>query len=259
MCDSSYEEELDRYRRNNVELAVALNEIKADLNTIQMELLRRNRELQQAHTQNAELKQQLTQKDQQLQSWRLLIMDLVHTNTQKYSEFVKKLGLTPAASTAVNRPNECPPRPPPPTKVAEQKQPPAKPIEQHRSDNTVQRRPNENKDYDTFSPHLSDITEASINSQMNESKSSTPEKSINHVVSRRRASVPPTSPPPQAVRHKGERMVSNGETVGKRSTAKVKKMDDIIDENTPTNGRPTRKTAPKNLSEPKLGTKMRRN
>lgn len=264
MCDSSYEDELDRYRRNNVELAVALNEIKTDLNTIQMELLHRNRELQRAHTENAALKQELQQKDQQLQTWRLLIMDLVHTNTQKYSEFVRKMGLTPAAAStaAVNRPNECPPRPPPPAKIPDQKPTASKSIEMDRPASTVQRRQKDNKDFDAYAPQLSDITEASINSQLNESKSAntTPEKSINHV-SRRRASVPPPTPP-LSNRQKVERMVSNGETIGNKSTAKVKKMDETIDENTPINGstgRPTRRTAPKNLSEPKLGTKLRRN
>lgn len=265
MCDSSYEEDLDRYRRNNVELAVALNEIKGDLNSLQMELLQRNGELQRAHTENAALKQELMQKNQQLQAWRLLIMDLVQTNTQKYSEFVKKLGLTPAASSvAINRPNECPPRPPP-MKIAENRMPPtpSQPIEENRSANIAQRRPKAGNAHDAFTSQLSDLTEESISSQLNESKSldTTPEKNINRVVSRRRASVPPATPP-LTVRQKSDRMSADEGINGKKTTAKVKKLDQIIDENTPINGsigRPSRKTAPKNLSEPKLGTKLRRN
>lgn len=263
MCDSSFDEDLERYRRNNVELAVALNDLKADLSTIQLELVHRNRELQRAHAENAALKQELANKDNQLKTWRLLIMDLVHSNTQKYSEIVNKLGLAPAANTAVNRPNECPPRPPP-IIVAEKTLLPttSKPIEQHRSADIVQRRQKDNA-YD-FSPQLSNLTEESFNSQLNESKSLEPSPDKNIMVSRRRASVPPavTTTPPLALRKISERMVSNGETNGRKPTAKIKKMDQIIDENTPNNGstgRPTRKTAPKNLSEPKLGTKLRRN
>lgn len=263
MCDSSYEDELERYRRNNVELAVALNDLKADMNTIQLELVQRNREIQRAHAENAALKQELIQKDNQLVQWRKLIVDLVQTNTHKYAELMQKLGLATAASTAVNKPCETQPMKTLSTSIS-------KPIEQNSSANLVQRRPKVNAA--DFSPQLSDLTEESMSSQLNESRSlgGTPENNINHVVvSRRRASVPPMSPstPPAALRQKSERMVSNGETNGKKPSAKVKRMDKIIDENTPineqTNGgatsRPTRKTAPRNLSEPKLSTKLRRN
>ena len=37
--DSSIIEDLDRYRRNNVELAIALNDMKTELNLVQMQLL----------------------------------------------------------------------------------------------------------------------------------------------------------------------------------------------------------------------------
>lgn len=265
MCDSSYEEDLERYRQNNVELAMALNDLKTDLNNIQLELLQRNRELQRAHTENATLKQQLTEKDNQLSVWRALIVNLVQTNTRKYSEVMEKIGLVPAAAN--NRPNQLPP---PPPKTTEKTLPTtasaSKPIEENGSINTAQRR-QKDKDAADFSPALSDLTEESMTSQLNESNKmeTTPVKSvINHVVSRRRASVPPMTPPstpPLTSRQISERMVSNGETNGKKPTAKVKKMDKIIDENTPMNsatGRPSRKTAPKNLSEPKLGTKLRR-
>lgn len=258
MSDSSYDEDIDRYRRNNVELAVALNDLKAELNYFQTELLQRKCELQLAHADNAALKQELKQKDNQLNTWRLLIMDLVQSNTQKYSEVMKKIGLVTAASTAVNKPNEFQP-----VKTTEKTLPTTStPIEQNSSGNILQRRQKEN--VCDFSSRLSDLTEESLTSQSNESKSlgGSPTQYV-HVVSRQRASVPPVTPsnPPSALRQLSARMVSNGETNGKKTTAKVKRMDKIIDENTPINGatsRPTRKTAPKNLSEPKLGTKLRR-
>lgn len=268
MCDSSFEEDLERYRRNNVELAVALNDLKTDLNIVQMELLQRNRELQRAHAENATLKLDLMEKDKQLSTWRALIVNLVQTNTRKYSEVMEKIGLVqPAAgSTAIKRPNQFPPPVPKTTEKPMPTSTASKPIEPNGSNNIVQRRPKE-KDAGDFSPDLSNLTEESMASQLNESRSleTTPVKSVNHVVSRRRASVPPVTPPsssPLAPRQMSERMVSNGETHGKKPTAKVKKMDKIIDENTPVNGatgRPSRKTAPKDLSEPKLRTKLRRN
>lgn len=270
MCDSSFEEDLDRYRRNNVELAVALNDLKADLNTIQTELLQRNRELQRAHAENATLKLDLAQKNQQLSTWRALIMDLVQTNTSKYSEVMKKIGLVssaPSTAAAANRPNQNPPPVPKTTDKTLSTPAASKPIEQNGSANILQRRQKE-KDAADFSLALSDLAEESMTSQLNESRSleSTPKKNVaNHVVSRRRASVPPVTPPstpPLALRQISDRKVSNGETNGKKPSAKVKKVDKIIDENTPVNnvaGRPSRKTAPKNLSEPKLGTKLRRN
>lgn len=267
MCDSSYDDDLmERYRRNNVELAVALNGLKADLNIVQMELVQRNRELQQAHSENATLKQNIIQKDNQLSTWRLLIMDLVQSNTKKYSEVMTKIGLV-TASTSANKSNEIQS-----VKTVEktlqttQTVTATKPIDQNSSANIVQRRQKENG-YD-FASELSNLTEESMTSQLNESKSlgGSPEENVNHhVVSRRRASVPPETPstPPSALRQISERMVSNGETNGKKPTSKVKRMDQIIDENTPINGsatgRPTRKTAPRNLSEPKLSTKLRRN
>lgn len=270
MCDSSFEEDLDRYRRNNVELAVALNDMKADLNTMQMELLQRNRELQRAHAENATLKLEIAQKNQQLSTWRALIIDLVQTNTSKYSEVMKKIGLVPSGAgtaAAVNRPNQNPPPIPKPVPTPAT----SKPIDQNALANIVQRRQKE-KEVGDFSLALSDLAEESVTSQLNESRSleSTPVKSsnaVNHVVSRRRASVPPVTPPstpPLALRQCADRMISNGQTNGKKPSAKAKKMDKIIDENTPINnvaasGRPSRKTAPKNLSEPKLGTKLRRN
>lgn len=267
MCDSSFEEDLDRYRRNNVELAMALNDLKGDLNTIQTELLQRNRELQRAHAENATLKLDLAQKNQQLSTWRSLIIDLVQTNTNKYSEVMKKIGLVPSApstAAAVNRPNQNPPPVPKTTDKALPASTASKPIDQNGSAAIVQRRQRE-KDPADFALELSDLTEESVTSQLNESRSleSTPKK--NHVVSRRRASVPPVTPPstpPLALRQISDRMASKGETNGKKPPAKAKKIDKIIDENTPINnvaGRPSRKTAPKNLSEPKLSTKLRRN
>lgn len=263
MCDSSYDDTLERYRRNNVELAVALNELKVDMSIIQNELLQRNSELQQVYAENVTLKQELLKKDNQISTWRALIMDLVQTNTKKYSELVKNIGLVAAASTT-NKPNVCHTS----MKTTENTLPTTSmTVEQNDGTNIAQRRQKDNGNDN--SQRLADLTEESILSQLNESNSfnESPQKRISHVVSRRRASIASipaatSTPPSSPLRPLGERMVANGETKGKKPTAKVKKMSEIIDENTPINGaagRPTRKTAPRNLSEPKLSTKLRRN
>lgn len=251
MCDSSIEEDLERYRRNNVELAVALNDLKAELNIVQTQLLDRNREFQQVYDENATLKQNLVQKDAQLCTWKALIVDLVTTNTRKYTDVMQKVGLVPAAN-GMTKPKE--------NFAAKPENSVSTTFKSESNDraNVLRRR---RQSYDD-SPRLPDLTEESINSQFNESISftKTPEKRVSHVTSRRRASTL-HSTPPSPLREVRERLVGNGETRGKRLSERVQKMDRIIDENTPINGttsRPSRKTAPKNLSEPKLGTKLRR-
>lgn len=254
MSDNSLIEDLDRYRRNNVELAVALNDLKAEFNLTQMQLLEQNRKLQQVYDENAMLKQNIAQKDSQLNTWRSLIMDLVTTNTKKYTEIMQKVGLVPAANGVSNTITVKTEKNTSRDLVSTQE--PNMRVHLHRP----QRQDN--------SPNrLADLTEESIHSQYNESKSllSSPEVNSYNVTSRRRVSVPPMTPA-SPLRVIQERLVTNGETKPKKSSAKVQKMEKIIDENTQQhnetnrNGRKSqRKAAPKSLAEPKLTTKLRRN
>lgn len=273
MSESSIIEDLERYRRNNVELALALNEMKTELNMMQMQLLEQKRELQTVYDENATLKQTIAQKDSQMNTWRAVIVDLVTTNTKKYTEMMQKVGLVPAANETVNRTTKTE------TKTSITVEPSGSSISHptHKSGDShstgrtnVQRRPRSNED---DSPdRLSDLTEetsqiSNQSSQFDDTKSSTssPEMCVNHVTSRRRTTSVPLITPNPPLREIQERMVGNGESKGKKSSRKVKKMDKIIDENTPTNGinatggRSQRRAAPKNLSEPKLSTKLRRN
>lgn len=265
MCDhSGIEEDLERYRRNNVDLAVALNDLKSELNIVQMQLLDRNRELQQVFDENAALKNTLAQKDSQISTWRALIMDLVTSNAKKCTEVMQKMGLVPATNGATKPIENSVLK----TEnmvttalatLATSTTPPTKSAEQNGRADVLKRQ----RDYEVAPSGLADLTEESIHSQFNESKSSnaSPEKNVSHVTSRRRASVP-TSSPPKPLRESQKLLIASGETKGKKSSAKVHKLERIIDENSPVNGtnaRPSRKTAPKNLSEPKLSTKLRRN
>lgn len=251
--DNSILEDLERYRRNNVELAMALNDLKTELNMVQMQVLGQNRELQNVHDENAALKRNLTQKDSQLSAWRALIVDVVTTNTKKYTEMMQKVGLVPAAN-GTTKPTEYSTMQTG-TKVSTT----TKPTEQSNVCVNVHRRLRQ----EDVSPYrLADLTEESIHSHFNESKSlTTSPENIAHVAARRRMSVPQMTPP-SPLRVIQERLVGNGETKGRKSSTKVQKMDRIMDENTSViaaNGRSKRNAAPKNLSEPKLGTKLRRN
>lgn len=251
MSDNSLIEDLERYRRNNVELAVALNDLKTELNIMQVQLLEKNRKLQQVYDENATLKQSMAQKDSQLSTWRSLIVDLVTTNTRKYTELMQKVGLVPAAKGTSNTT----------IKVDTITTPKVKSTEQSNTRTNLQRR--QRQDDDDSPTRLPDLTEESISSQLNGSRSLTtsPELNPKHVTSRRRVSVPPMTPasPLREIQHR-----MDGQTKAKKSSAKVQKLEKIIDENTHTkevntNGRKSRKAAPKSLAEPKLSTKMRRN
>lgn len=257
MSDDSLLEDLERYRRNNFELAVALNEMKSELNTVQVQLLDKNRELQDVHSENATLKQSLAQKDSQINTWRACIIDLVTTNTRKYTELMQNVGLVPSPN-GTTKPNES-------SIVRKTESTTVQPVSQMDVISKVQRRQRPNEFEDEV--RLANLTEESISAQLNDSLTMSPATNINHVTSRRRTSaaltVPGLTTPSSPLRViQPERLVANGETKRKKSSAKTPKLDKIVDENTQANGtigRPSRKTAPKNLSEPKLGTKLRRN
>lgn len=253
MGDNSLIEDLERYRRNNVELAVALNDMKTELSIIQMQMLERNRELQKVYDENASLKQNIAQKDSQLCTWRALIVDLVTTNTKKYTEIMQKIGLVPGTNGLANKMNN------------NQSTTTVTSSEQSNVRTNLQRR---QRIEDNDSPtRLPDLTEESIHSQHNDSKSltSSPEMKPNHVTSRRRSMPSMMDEPILPLRMIQERLVGSGQSKGKKSTAKIQKMEKIVDENAHTNvingnGRKSqRKAAPKSLAEPKLGTKLRRN
>lgn len=256
MSDDSILEDLERYRRNNFELAVALNELKSELNIVQLQLLDKNRELQKVYGENAALRQSVSQKDTQIGTWRSLIIDLVTTNTKKYTEIMQSIGLVPSASgtTKSNGIN-------PPVQVEKELSTTPKVVKNSDLAAKVQRRQKQN-DYDEEAARLANLTEESISADsINLAK--TPEQNISHVTARRRtsAALAPVTTSTSPLREKNnERMVTSGESRRKKRTSpKLQNIDDENSHNNATSGRPSRKTAPKNLSEPKLGTKLRRN
>lgn len=262
MADDSILEELERYRRNNFELAVALNELKSELRHEQNQLLNKHRELQDVHSENATLKQTISQKDAQIAAWQSLIKDLVISNTRNYTELMQKVGLMPTAN-GTTKPTE-----PSNSVVQSEKTIPttATPVENSEEVSKLQRRPKPYENEEELAARLADLTEESIHTQFSDSMSLelSPAKDVSHVTARRRTSAlittaPPT--PPSPLRVIQERLIGNGETKKKKSRAKTPKLEKIADENAQIKGnagRPARKTAPKNLSEPKLGTKLRR-
>lgn len=260
MSDSSIIEDMERYRRNNIELAIALNDLKSELNMVQMQMLEQKHELQNVYTENAILKANLAQKDTQLNTWRAVIVDLVTTNTKKYTEMMQKIGLVPAANGTANGTANS-------TMTTEKESTSNAATFREQSNNRINLQRCQRLKNDYSPTRLPDLTEESIQSNTSKCGTPSPEKKFNHITSRRRASVPPMTPasPLRAIQECS--IGPSDETKAKRSSARMKKMEKICDENAPTNattngssgGRSKRSAAPKNLSEPKLGTKLRRN
>lgn len=253
----SYDKLLERYRSNNCELALALNDMKIELDAVNRKLLAKENDLQTVYAENASLKKELAQRDNQLNTWRMAFVDLVQTNTRKCTEVMQQIGLVPTANS-INKPNT----------VSVQQSSNSTKTEVSTTPLTTQnlaidsrvnalRRRRFSLD-DSPSHRLANLTEE--NSQINDSSSLTPTSPITkcHVTARRRVSIPPVSPvssPPKKLKDK--------KPIEKKTDSKpMIKIPEIGDENTPqnTNGRPSRRTtAPKNLAEPKLRTKLRRN
>lgn len=248
------EELLERYRSNNCELAIALNDMKSELDAINKRMLAKEREIQTIYDENAGLKKELAIRDHQLNTWRTMFVDLVQTNTRKYTEVMQKIGLVPSPN-GINKINV-------PTQHELTTPLTVKQIESNDRLNEMRRR---KFSLDGSPGRLANLTEESLSSQANESNSLTPKQSprkhISHVTARRRVSVPIQSPVSSPPKKRTESKIEK-EMAGKKTQSKpMSKIPEISDENkTPNlNGRPSRRTAPKNLAEPKLSTKLRRN
>lgn len=235
MDGESQAELLERYRENNCDLALALNDIKAELDLTNKSLLNRERELQEVRDENVQLKRDLMERDSQINTWRSLFIDLVQTNTRKYTEVMQKIGLVNSSSQQSTS-----------TAIRENDS-----IQCNQVDALRRRRQNPN----TYLPNL---TEESVNSQFNETEiSTTPNSSIpqHHITARRRVASPEPIPP---IHLKSMKDNDDGEKRNKSSSTESLDSLDKENEQMNSNGRPTRKTAPKNLAEPKLITKLRR-
>ncbi|XP_055298196.1 uncharacterized protein LOC129566360 [Sitodiplosis mosellana] len=107
------DELLQKYRKNNIEMAVALNERKITINELTGDVLRLEDNLQHAHKiraklefesearrrENELLKMQLIDQNHKMVTWRAMIMDLFKSTTGKYMEILQAIGvpLTPKA------------------------------------------------------------------------------------------------------------------------------------------------------------------
>lgn len=225
---------LERYRSNNCDLALALNDLKAELYTSKQRLLLKERELQRAQEDIAHLRSDLSQRDTKLNEWRSMFIELMQANTKKYTEIMAKIGFVTAPQTFANPPktNERPvPRTP-------------------RMDALRRRR------HSMDSPcKLSNVTEESIDNTSESSMSKA--NNTENINARRRA-----QSPPRKLIIRSDNTVDVQRTDDKSAFSSNESLDSIDNkENAQINagGRPSRRTAPKNLAEPKLGTKLRRN
>lgn len=108
------DELLQKYRKNNIELACALNEKKVAINqltddalNLQANLQKANdrrsmleSELEQRIRENEQLKIQLFNRDHKLATWRAMFMDLFKASTGKYMEIMQTIGLVPTQKSA---------------------------------------------------------------------------------------------------------------------------------------------------------------
>lgn len=252
----SYDQLLERYRSNNCELALALNDLKIELDTLNRKLLAKENDFQSVHSENANLKKELAQRDTQLNNWRAAFVDLVQTNTRKYTEVMQQIGLVPTGNS-INKTNISLSQP----STNAEREMSTTPLTTKlnlATDNRANALRRRRFSLDESPNHrLANLTEE--NSQINDSSSLTPNSPITkcHVTARRRVSVPPVSPiSSPRKKSKDQKLIEK-----KTDSKPMLKIPEIGDENTPqnTNGRPSRRTAPKNLAEPKLRTKLRRN
>lgn len=246
----SYDDLLERYRSNNCELALALNDLKIELDTINRKLLAKEGDFQAVHSENINLKKELAQRDTQLNSWRTAFVDLVQTNTRKYTEVMQQIGLVPATNGIhKNQPS---------TNAREEMSTTPLTTKHLATDNRINALRRRRFSLDV-SPNdrLANLTEE--NSQIIDSFSLTPNSPIPkcHVTARRRVSVPPVSPVSSPPKKSKDKKLKEKKAVSEP----MLKIPEMGDENTPqnTNVRPSRRTAPKNLAEPKLRSKLRRN
>lgn len=248
---------LERYRSNNCDLALALNELKSDLDAANKRILEKERELQIIHSENASLRCDLIQRDNQLATWRAMFVDLVQANTRKYTEVMSKIGLVPTANS-VNKTTTNQPQHKSSTSIAQTEL--NTPLKTKQSDTNDRIRARKFS-LDASQSRLSNLTEESISSQMNHSDTFTPPsppKRISNVTRRRVSSFhSPISSPPK----KRDNPLMKELADKKANRTPMLQIDEFNDENKSQNmsGRPARRTKPKNLAEPKLGTKMRRN
>lgn len=241
MNDGSNSNLLETYRNNNCDLALALNDIKGELNLTTRQLLDKERELQKVFDENAHLKREVAQYEAQLSSWRMMFIDLVQANTRKYTDVMAKIGLTtmPHTSTAA-------------TTSIDVGRSAAQQMTNQRMEVIRRRR------HSIGSPRqLPNLNEESMENTSD--ISTTPKTSIpEQKVARRRAESPPRK---LLIRSNVKKLDEIAEKSSSRSSS-TESLDSIDNkENSLTNGsgRASRRAAPKNLAEPKLTTKLRRN
>lgn len=244
---------LERYRSNNCDLALALNEMKTELAVANYQLVRKERALQAKQDENAILKRDLTQCQTQLvqcqtqlSSWRALIFDMVQSNTKKYTEMMAVVGLMKAPQAPA-----APTTPLPPQPTATTSNVTARPSNA-RTEAIRRRR------HSVDSPQrLADLTEESTANTSDVMSSPPSSAAAENVIGRRRAQSPPRK---RIIRHEPNAEPRRADAVTSSSTESLDGLGDGDKENVLSNvtSRPSRRTAPKNLAEPKLSTKLRR-
>lgn len=242
--EQSFDDDIETYKENNCKLAFALNDARKEVNKLQFEILLKNREVQEFHEQITLLKRELAERDNSINTWRTSFIEMMQQNTQNYTNLMRKVGLVPqkvpANSSNIQNVDIKPIlqpaivlQPQQSSNIGQRHRQPLAKIN-HSPQNRLPDLTEESTIHNTSSlPDLSNLSDA-----MDEIENSTPKMAqIARKFNRRRASLPPPPSPSEIARS-----LSPAKASPKRSTR----------------SRPSRRAAPKSLSEPKLGTKLRR-
>lgn len=276
---------IERYKRNNVDLAISLNEKRNELRAANELLIEKCREIQEKKDEIVDLKQQLAERDAQLNLWRTTMIEVFQANTRQYARLMGMIGCnTGASSNAVAATTTQATRPPPlpaatnnninNDKVEEEKKNDSNSsIRENFVDKRARRGNNNDQMPLDINNRLSNLTEESTQNSKDSlhdissfsdvpvSNSSTPRKSSNLS---RSLTESPSSPPKTKIR-KPEPQKKNK---AKKKPLKEKNQNvlaekenifDDMENGKDQDNRPRRKAAPSKLKEPKINVKLRRN
>lgn len=276
-AEANYIAIIERYKRNNVDLAISLNQNRNELRAANDLLIDKCREVQEKKNEIVHLQQKLAAKDAQLNQWRTTMIEVFQSNTKQYARL---MGMITGASTAQAT---ATPTVQPASTAANKDGSECNQANKNESIrenfiDTRNRRVNNNGQMplDTNN-RLSNLTEeSSVTSKdslqelstlfnVSESSSSTPKKSepedsITPPNSPPKIKIKKTEPPKKQKKTKKKPLkVQNPNMLAETEKENVFKgldKEKCVNEQ---DNRPRRKAAPMKLQEPSLSIKLRRN
>lgn len=85
---------IELYKKSNAELAANLGEKRIEIREISERLMRRTRELQVLHEENARLKIEATKQQETIKRWQQIVIETIRANTSQYATLMRSVGIT---------------------------------------------------------------------------------------------------------------------------------------------------------------------